>query len=229
MQRLRSESRMVDTMYTAIIESVSTQTDGYLIVDKTRLPGEFELVLRLLDRLSAPYGFTYEQCRQMLLLRERTTLSGTAGWVEVTPDRLTFGSGPLTSEKTAPITVSSLPLTLRDGDLLYTIEETDRPPVLNVPGTLFLSPAPLPFTVRHRRGGDRMQPLGMGGQTRSLKKIYNDLKLSEEAKRRTLLLCSSDGAIMAIMGRRISEAYCVENSDTRVLSITVKKINPGQS
>jgi tRNA(Ile)-lysidine synthase len=66
-----------------------------------------------------------------------------------------------------------------------------------------------PFTVRARRPGDRMAPLGMRGHTKSLQDLFVDRRVPR-AERATLPVVECDGEVAWIPGVATSERFRVE-------------------
>lgn len=73
--------------------------------------------------------------------------------------------------------------------------------------------------VRHRRPGDRLAPLGLGG-TRKLKDYLSDLGIPAEARDRKLLIVSGE-EIVWVVGHAVSQKAAVTQSTERVAQIEV--------
>ncbi|HHE41446.1 MAG TPA: hypothetical protein ENL12_02235, partial [Dehalococcoidia bacterium] len=74
------------------------------------------------------------------------------------------------------------------------------------------------LTVRRRRRGDRMQPLGMGG-TKKLQDVLVDCKVPAVARDTVPIVCSGDD-IVWVVGCRIDERFKVLPSTRSVLRLT---------
>ncbi len=73
--------------------------------------------------------------------------------------------------------------------------------------------------VRHRRAGDRLVPLGLGG-TRKVKDYFSDLGIPPEERDRKLLIVS-DGEIVWIVGHAVSQTAAVTEATKKVAQIEV--------
>jgi tRNA(Ile)-lysidine synthase len=73
-----------------------------------------------------------------------------------------------------------------------------------------------PLTLRHWREGDRFMPLGMKGE-KKLSDFFTDCKLNLFEKQKQLLLCSANGDIAWVVGRRADNRYRVTGKTTRIL------------
>ena len=76
--------------------------------------------------------------------------------------------------------------------------------------------------LRHWQQGDRFRPFGMKG-SRLVSDIFSDLKLSEQQKRRVLLL-TADGDIVWILGIRSGALYSMTASTKRILVLTLRSM-----
>ena len=73
--------------------------------------------------------------------------------------------------------------------------------------------------LRHRKDGDRFQPLGMEG-TRKLKDYLNDLGLPLE-QRDALVLITNGEEIVWIVGHAVSHYFSATDSTRRLIQIDV--------
>jgi tRNA(Ile)-lysidine synthase len=76
----------------------------------------------------------------------------------------------------------------------------------------------LQFPIRLRRwqAGDRFAPLGMKGE-KKLSDFFTDSKLTLFEKQEQLLLCSANGDVAWVAGRRIDNRYRVTKNTRRIL------------
>jgi len=79
------------------------------------------------------------------------------------------------------------------------------------PGWIYLDPAAFsgPLAVRPRRPGDRFQPLGMGGRSRSLKRFLMDRKVPRDQRGRVALVVAPEG-IVWVAGMRQDGRFVVK-------------------
>ena len=215
--RLRAEAALSQEAMDSYLTKCTSTGNGRLTVDLDALPEAVALRELIVGKIVAPYGFTGDRVRQLCTLTQRTTLESATAWAEVSTGKLVLGfhtgdAPPL------PVIIEALPYGMTVHDKTYTFELIERPVSLDVPNQQFLAFTGLPLHLRARREGERVVPLGMTGH-RSLKKVLNDLKLNAVERRNTLLLCSSDGEVLSIVGRRVMEAGKVRAQDVRVLRV----------
>lgn len=82
-----------------------------------------------------------------------------------------------------------------------------------------------PLTVRNRRPGDRMEPLGLKG-TKKVKDMFIDEKMPSAIRQRAPLVVDAAGRILWIPGLRRSAHALVSERTKRVLLIKVRPV-PG--
>jgi len=134
-------------------------------------------------------------------------------------------------ELTAPQPPRELPapgrLRLPEAGMELTAELINRPPGDGAvpirpagPREAFLSlPAlELPLTVRYRRPGDRLRPLGAPG-ARKLKKLLIDRKVPFHLRDRTPLVVAADGRIAWVVGIEIAEPFKLTGAEERILHL----------
>lgn len=73
------------------------------------------------------------------------------------------------------------------------------------------------FVLRHRKDGDRIQPLGSKG-SQKLKKYLNEKKIPQHEKDKLLLLCS-DSEVLWVAGIGLSEKIKVVDKPTHVIKL----------
>ena len=76
-----------------------------------------------------------------------------------------------------------------------------------------------PLTLRRVRPGDSICPIGMGGRSKKISKLFKDCKLSLFDKRDAWLLCSGDGRIAWAVGVRAAEDFRVTDRTRWVLEV----------
>jgi tRNA(Ile)-lysidine synthase len=113
-------------------------------------------------------------------------------------------------------------LTLGNTTLCFEILD-NRPTLLSYGSSVALldyDALQFPLTLRPWRQGDRFTPLGMAGE-KKLSDFFTDAKLSLFEKRKQLLLCSANGDIAWVVGRRIDHRYRVTERTKRILKCSV--------
>ncbi len=116
-----------------------------------------------------------------------------------------------------------------EADLLYVpggrfeISRIENPPPVwpSDPSIAYFDAGKLhfPLVLRHWQPGDRFQPLGMGGKSQKLQDFFSNLKISRFEKERIWLLCSGNGEIAWVVGRRMDERFKVTAETRKVLAI----------
>ena len=77
------------------------------------------------------------------------------------------------------------------------------------------------ISLRNRRNGDKIIPLGMTGN-KKLKDIFIDMKIPKEKRDYIPLLCFDEN-ISWILGIRVSEEYKVNNKTKNILKVIVRR------
>lgn len=76
--------------------------------------------------------------------------------------------------------------------------------------------------LRIRRDGDRFQPLGMGGSSKSLAELFTNEKTPVAARHRWPLLITTDGAVAWVCGLRVDERAKVTTDTAQVLQVRLE-------
>ncbi|HLF85636.1 MAG TPA: tRNA lysidine(34) synthetase TilS [Nitrospiria bacterium] len=79
-----------------------------------------------------------------------------------------------------------------------------------------------PLTIRNRRRGDVLYPLGMGGKKKKLQDIFIDMKIPFEERGGIPLLVSPEG-ILWVMGVRQDDRFKVRDGTKRTLLVKILK------
>lgn len=77
-----------------------------------------------------------------------------------------------------------------------------------------------PLTLRPTQQGDRFQPFGMTG-TQLISDYLTNRHISVFEKRRTLVLCDTDGNILWLVGHRPAAPYCILPSTAQTLVVRI--------
>jgi len=78
-----------------------------------------------------------------------------------------------------------------------------------------------PLTLRSWHNGDSFIPFGMSGE-KKLSDFFIDIKLNLLEKSEQLLLCSANGNIAWILGRRLDNRYRVTDKSQKILRVEIK-------
>ncbi len=73
------------------------------------------------------------------------------------------------------------------------------------------------FTLRHRKDGDKIHPLGSSG-TQKLKKYLNEKKIPQHEKDKLILLCDNDN-VLWVAGIGLGDDLKVKNNATHMLTL----------
>lgn len=78
-----------------------------------------------------------------------------------------------------------------------------------------------PLTLRVTTAGDRFVPFGMRG-SKLVSDFLTDIKQSLLEKRRQLVLCNADGAVIWVVGQRLDNRVRVEDSTVMLLQMSLQ-------
>ena len=84
----------------------------------------------------------------------------------------------------------------------------------------YINVSNIDFTLRYRKNGDVIRPLGCSGKQK-LKKYLNEKKIPNHEKDKLVLLCDSN-EILWVAGYGISDKIKVENKPTHIIELRVK-------
>ena len=227
LQTLREETTLLSYGYRWWEDRIMERTAGTITIDRRPLETLPDSTVQLLlSRLLGTGDFTPEQLRQLVSIRGSGSISGVSVTAYITPH--SFRITPTGEvQRRELVSIPALPFAYNAPEGSYTFEAVERPNQLNEPDSQYLRLPEFPLHLRPRRKGDRMAPLGMGGQRKKLKKVFQDLGLTGPERERQLLLCAPDGTILAILGHRIAEPARVRPEDDRVLRISWEHKSPG--
>ncbi len=106
------------------------------------------------------------------------------------------------------------------GDFIFTIEPFGEE-INSFPQDsefkAFVNLSDIDFTLRHRKDGDKIQPLGISG-TQKLKKYLNEKKIPTHKKDKLILLCK-DNEVLWVAGVGLNDKIKVVNTPTHVLTL----------
>lgn len=80
-----------------------------------------------------------------------------------------------------------------------------------------------PLSIRYWSAGDSFQPIGMKGLTKSLKKYFTDIKLSERDRKNTAILVNGDDKIIWVSGYRLDHRFAADATSTEFVLL---RLNP---
>lgn len=76
--------------------------------------------------------------------------------------------------------------------------------------------------LRGRRPGDRMQPMGMGGQHKRLQDLFVDAQVPQAQRDRWPVLVTADDQVVWVPGLRLDERFRIVAGTRRVLALSVR-------
>ncbi len=84
----------------------------------------------------------------------------------------------------------------------------------------------LPLTLRGRASGERMTPLGLGGQSKSLQDLMVDAKVASHLRAHwPLLIANGEGGdVLWVVGLTVSEAVRVREDSSLVLHLRLERV-----
>lgn len=80
----------------------------------------------------------------------------------------------------------------------------------------------LPLTLRRWQEGDRISPLGMKGRTKLVSDLFSNAHYRPMQKATTWLVCDATGAILWVIGLRMSDKHKITPATTRILRVTCR-------
>lgn len=178
----------------------------------------------LLHQWLSTYGFP-SALIQSIWNSVATSQSG-AEWYSAT-HQLTICRGKLIVEpKQAERPVLRIPengVYVYDEATKIRLSQQEGSTVIKQPATACLDAEKIhfPLILRPVATGDRFTPFGMKG-SKLISDYLTDLHLSVFEKRRTLVLCQSDGTILWLAGYRPDAHFCVTSSTRSTLIITLE-------
>ena len=89
-------------------------------------------------------------------------------------------------------------------------------------GDLWFERAPWPLIIRSKKNGDKFQPKGLKGRSKSVKKTTIDKKLSTIEKE-AVLIVEQNGSIVSLLNVHDAEGY--QYSDKNTYGVSMKLIN----
>jgi len=101
------------------------------------------------------------------------------------------------------------------------IEHNSDPYVEFINGDLLNLENGTPFAVRQIQNGDRIQPLGMNGQSKLVSDILTDIKMDHHQKQNTLIMHLNEQPIW-LVGIRLDHRFRVTEKTKKTFKITAK-------
>lgn len=210
---LTKEQALLNRLVKNVINenSIITST-GYQSITLDQLIVNYKSeVVQLLYQYLSDFGFTEDNCKKCL-----TAVVGSEFHSETHDLLIDRGNIILRRKiKFKPIVleVNDIGVYQMDsGTQLHVSKDTSQ-------GALPINGLQFPFTVRHRRDGDRFCPSGMQGASQKLKDFLTNAKLDKWSKQNTLIV-ESNNTIAAVLPFRVADGYN-EHSNGSKLHISI--------
>ena len=191
-----------------ISDNSVTNSSDYQLIRLNQLINNYTLdVSQLLYQYLSGYGFTEDNCKKCL------TAEVGSEFHSETHDLLIDRGNIILRRKT-----EFKPLELNIID--FGVYQIDRDTQLHVnkdssQGGLVVNALQFPFTVRHKRAGDRFCPTGMKGATQKLKDFLTNAKLDKWSKQNTLVV-EHNSTIVAVLPFRVAYGYNEDSKGSQV-------------
>ncbi|THH41442.1 tRNA lysidine(34) synthetase TilS [Neolewinella litorea] len=221
---LRSAERFMEHGMLAV-PGVSAK--GGIVTVRRELTGlSREDTLTLLHHLTRTMGFTDEQLQQLVDARRNITVFSAAHRGDADTRRIRCAPQVPAWES---VTIEDLPYTAALPGGQIRLEKVNQPSRVDRPGYQYCRLPDLPLHLRPRQPGDRFLPFGMAGRSKKVQDLLTDDKVPAWEKDHVPMLCDQDGAIIAVVGYRISHPHAVRGDETEVLQIRWEKESPDPS
>ncbi len=240
--RLRAAELLMRQELARSWETVATESDGQILLDKTRLAALAEPAFRLGEWVRR-LGFTEEQTQALVrLLPGSEALPDRIGQVflsathRIINDRTVFTLEPIPDDSPIPIQVPEVlteqaPISIQlPGVGLVTMDVFDKPIDFIVPrdptiACLDADKMGWPLILRPWQLGDRFQPLGMSG-TKLVSDLLNDRKVSATERANTWILTTADGHIGWVVGYRLAQEVSLSVSTRCIFRLQLHRERP---
>lgn len=213
-----------DKIFRMAVEGYREQAFSDGSIDLGKLMG-FPAPALLLGEWLLPFGFNESTVSDILRsLHPGNIFRSATHELEVDRDRLFLRSRQPKQSEVVEWTEPGSPLELPDGIMHARLIESPLFEYHTNREMAFLDADKLefPLIVRHWRAGDRLAPLGMGGQHKKLQDLFSDEKIPLFEKEKFWIVeCS--GQIAWVVGLRLDERFKVCATTRKVWCLHFKK------
>jgi tRNA(Ile)-lysidine synthase len=222
-ERLLAADAMLNESLELVRDRCLEAHEDHFRIYISKLPAFPQQALALLFILE-PYGFSYDQVRQMCHSLTHSGKSFLSNHYEVLVDRefllLAKRKAPSGAvEKEIAIEASTARIKTHAGTISaeiipresYEIEKDANVAALDAECISF------PLTIRKWKAGDRFVPLGMNHQ-KKISDFLVDEKVSVHTKRQVEVLCMGEDIIW-LMGYRIADPFCIRPETATVMRL----------
>ena len=209
---LSKEKSLLDQLVKNEIDNLSSLTrTGYQSIALTDLIKKYNNIsAQLLYQYLSGYGFTEDNCTRCLTAEVGSTFHSETH--ELLRDRESI---------ILRKNISFSPITQKiDNYGMYQVDSSTQVLVSDDSsrGGLGVSNLEFPFTIRHRRDGDRFSPSGMHGATQKVKDFLTNAKLDKWSKQNTLVV-EYNNEIAGVIPLRSAHGY--NDSSSHIMYISV--------
>lgn len=182
-------------------------------------------VSSLLHEWLSPFGFNSTQTEQIFDCMNETGREFLSATHRLVVDREFFEVEPI-KEPIKPLKIPETGTYRNEDQTAFKFEITTDTTVSREPyvATLDADKVQFPLTVRLVEQGDRFVPFGMKG-SKLVSDYLTDQKVSILDKRHQEVVTDATGAIVWLIGRRTDNRFRVSNDTSKVLRITINKVN----
>ncbi len=176
--------------------------------------------------LISPYGFNADQIEQIYkaILHQHKGKSFYGDTFTLITNEQSVDIFPTINDSKINITIDHVPHFFDHLGHTFNFEIKEYPnQIIDQNICLDLSKITFPLLIRNWKPGDRMAPLGMSGQTKKIKAILTDKKISGVAKKQAIVLCSGHEVLWCWPGNQISENAKTYEHTQKVLSLKISE------
>ncbi len=211
---LSKENTLLHELVEKVIKDVIiTQDTGYQLINTDHLINNYNnKTSQLLYQYLSQFGFTEDNCTKCI-----TAVVGSEFHSEthdLLRDRGCIILRVKTRFKPISLEISHVGEYQLDQNTKLLISQEISNGCLSISGLTF------PFTIRHKRSGDKFCPSGMLGSTQKIKDFLTNAKLDKWSKQNTLVVDHQD-TIAAVLPLRVSHEY-KENGARSKLYISIQ-------
>ncbi len=225
-KRINKQRNLLITLVIDVLKP--NHSNGNIFLEKKNLENKNISGSELLEIYLNFFDFNDSQAKDIYSSRDSVGASFRSHSHELIVDRDDLILRPLKENQTEVYHVESshhFPLEFKMGDYLFTFS-INKEGVFDKSNCVFqcnLEKVKFPLKLRYWENGDKFQPLGMNGKTKSLKKLFTDLKLNLFDKQSQPILCNGDGEIMWVCNIRQDERFKIDENAKSSLRVTCIK------
>lgn len=194
-------------------------------IQRQNLPSDPNLALSVLITGLSDYGFTPEQCRQLLVAKTGSLIhsKGVKAYHAVPTAeeiRLYLTTSTRPTDQASTILIPHLPIQVllqADKCLKLSVIATPKNLQGNEQTVYLRKDLAFPLQIRYWQAGDSFQPFGMAGQHKKVQDYLTDLKIDAYQKQQIQVCIDANGAVLWVIGLRIAESVRVSPADSECI------------